>query len=329
MLFRQLSAKWGSEFAQIDLVLEKDEIMMGESFTGYLIIEGGMIEYEFEQIDIDYQVSLYLDEQEVICPIERMEIHQPFIIQPATKKIFPFSFKPTSNSILSWESVIHYLVVHLKVSGKQDSSERVLIKLHPHYHLRSFITALEGLGFEERSNSRRFDGYLQEFRFQPNRLFTDVIKEIRMVIVSDDKGLRILLESVLYNYLMEKEVKREILIDKDKLESMSQLKELIRESLQEMIAHPYAFSRDKYFYYQYHHKRLSQKVGAIGAWLKGKVSIDDWLAQERAKEEKTNIPKIESGDIEVEKIYATMKDEEYDELFRDVFLDDFFEEDDD
>lgn len=324
LLFRQLLAKWGDSFAQFDFVLDQEQVQAGEVCSGFLLIEGGNVEWEFQKITIDYALSLYLDQQELCQSIELTQLPQPLLIQPGTKNIFPFQVKIAPNSLLSSEKVVHYFVIHVSVSGIEDQSERFQFQVNPSSKVGQFLMRLQQIGFQEKKFSRYFDGYLQEFRFSVPQPWSRDLHELRFCIVEEDTQLRLLLETDLFDYLPDKEVKREWIISDRNLADKRKFQYLINQFLYEMTVHPYAFSRDRYFYYQYHHPRLAKEPGAVGSQIAGKVSVDHWLAQQRKKEEKRRTKTQQSQEIHLTKAEPVDED-----VFRDIFANDIFDEDDD
>lgn len=329
MLFRQFSSLWGENFAQVDLILEKDEVVIGEFCPGYLVIEGASTELEFQKVVIDYQISLYLDEMEKSNVLERIEFSNAFTVKPSSKQVFPFTIRPSFRSLVSSDEVYHYFVVHITVAGEEDTSERIRINLLPYRKMQRLFSALQELGFHENVQSRYFDGYLQEFRFDATQYLHDEIAELRLLISEEGQQMRLLLETEQYNYLEDKEVKREVLIEQKVSESPVQLKNRLRSILQEMVSHPYAFSRDRYFYYNYHHRKMAQAPGTIGSMLAGKVDVEDWLLRKREREGRKRMQKESQVAIKTKSRFINVAEQEYKELYRDVFVDDFFDEDDD
>jgi sporulation-control protein spo0M len=323
LLFRQLLAKWGDSFAQFDFVLDQEQVHVGEVCSGFLFIEGGNVEWEFQAITIEYALSLYLDQQEVYQPIELTQLPQPLIIQPGTKNIFPFRVKIAPNALLSSEKVVHYFVIHVSVSGMEDHSERFQFQVNPSHDVGHLFSHLQQIGFQENRLSRYFDGYLQEFRFSVPKPWSRELEELRLYIVEEGSQLRLLMEAELFDYLPDKEVKCEWTLSHRDLADKQRFQHLIHQFLQEMIAHPYAFSRERYFYYQYHHPRLAEEPGAIGAQLAGKVSVDQWLAQQRKKEEE------QRAKTQAQEVHLTKAEPVDEDVFRDIFANDVFDEDDD
>lgn len=323
MLFRQLLAKWGNSFAKFDFVLDQEQVRAGEVCSGFLLIEGGNVEWEFQEISIDYALSLYLDEEELSQSIELTLLPQPLVIQPGTKNIFPFQVKIAPNALLSSEKIVHYFVIRVSVSGLEDHSERFQFQVNPSRDVGHLLSQLGQIGFQEKRFSRYFDGYLQEFRFSVPMPWSRELHELRLYIVEEDTQFRLLLETDRFDYLPDKEIKREWIISHRDLADQRRFQYLIHQFLREMTVHPYAFSRDRYFYYQYHHPRLAKEPGAVGAQLAGKVSVDQWLARQRKKEE------ARRAQTQSQEVHLTKAEPTDDEVFRDIFADDMFDADDD
>ncbi|MBA4493928.1 sporulation protein [Paenactinomyces guangxiensis] len=270
MVFKKFMAKLGKGAAQVDLVLDNQEYMLGEQVNGELIIQGGTIEQDINKIDVDFLMNVRVGEHEHTALIHRFQFHDSFKIQPSERKTFPFSYDLPQNLLLSGYSVSYYFITHLDIAGGVDSTDRDHIHVTPPQRFQNILTALGQLGFREKYGSRSFDGHMQEFEFTPTSFLKDEVQEVEFVAAIEEEGIRLLLEVDLYSFTGEKEVKREVWLENQILDDPDQLVAYLQQILADTVQNPSVYYYDKKHFYH----KISGLSGAIGAFAVGLIAAE-------------------------------------------------------
>ncbi|BAU27067.1 sporulation-control protein [Aneurinibacillus soli] len=266
-MFKKFMAKIGIGSAKVNLVLHKDGCEMGQTVTGDLMIEGGSVEQKINRLDVDFMLSIRTKQKEYVHRIATIPMSGAFVIGASERKVLPFSFALSPDLLVSAPSVAYYFTTHLDIAGGVDSGDRdYLHVLMPHY-LANTVEALRLLGLMEKPNSRKFDGYTQQFEFAPTTMWRGQIEEVEFVAAMEPDGIRLLLEVDLYSFGRETELRRDVYIPAETADHVQELAEHLRGMIDGMIENPqmYMHVRD-YFGRGHHHDYQSYGANRYGGF---------------------------------------------------------------
>lgn len=281
-MFKNLMARFGHGAAKVDLVLKQNQFTLGDFVEGTLVIQGGTVEQQINKIDVRLMVSIRSDESEMTHLVTSIPFYQSFTIHPGERKEFPFQYQLPNDLLLSGNYVSYFFKTELDIAGGVDQTDSDYIEVLPPHSLQQILLALDQLGFREKHDSRKFDGYVQEFEFFPTTYLNGQAQELEFVAAIQPDGVRLLLELDLHSFGHEKEIKREIFIHHDQLQSIPELATFLKQILDEMVQHSHSsYDSHEYHYGHHHHGHGhhayhghhsgSGMAGAIGGFAAGVV----------------------------------------------------------
>jgi sporulation-control protein len=289
-MFKDFMARLGHGAAKVDLVLEQNRFAPGDPVAGKLLIKGGNVEQRINKIDVHLMISIYAKGHVHTHPVTSVPFYQSFFIRPGELKELPFHFQLPSNLLVTGQSVSYYFETQLDLAGSVDQSDRDYIEVVPPLPLQNILAALGQLGFRETHDSRKFNGYVQEFELVPTGLFREQVKELEFAAAIEPNGVRLLLEVEFYSFGHHHEVKREIFISQEQISNPTALAMFLQNLITEWIStshyshyhapHPYEYDHHGYGHYHdpyhghhghHHHSHLSGMKGAIGGFAAGLI----------------------------------------------------------
>ncbi|WP_040208607.1 sporulation protein [Neobacillus jeddahensis] len=177
--FNKVFASVGIGAAAVDTKLEKDTFMPGETVQGVVVIRGGKIEQQIDEIYLALNTT-YLRESDdrkytVNATVERFRLTTPFSIRPNENKEIPFSFQLPFDTPLSIGRSKIWVTTGLDIKGGVDPSDKDYLKVIPNPLMSAVFSAVDNLGFRIREADceeapRRLRGrlpFVQEFEFVP------------------------------------------------------------------------------------------------------------------------------------------------------------------
>lgn len=171
-LFKTLLASLGIGSARIDLVLDRDEVIMGEKVTGQLYVYGGNVKQEIEGLSVDLRLKSHhaktaQEMEETVCTIEVTD--EEFTLRPGVEMKFPFSFVCPYTLPISSINTKYYFMSNLEIDNGIDAKDRDFIKIKPAGPIEQFLEGMYELGMELKWEglSGEEDEYLQMFQFRP------------------------------------------------------------------------------------------------------------------------------------------------------------------
>jgi len=148
---KSLAARFGEGAAKIDLVLDQTTAHMGSEVTGKIIVTGGNVEQQIDDIEVELRVSSAYWVDDVRKPVDhavaRVKAVNHFSINPGETKTFPFRFVvpmeiPFSTSIVTK----YYFKTSLDISYAVDAVDKDDIFIKPSGLLKNFIDGMDLLG---------------------------------------------------------------------------------------------------------------------------------------------------------------------------------------
>lgn len=264
MVFKDFLAKIGKSGTRVDLRLGKEEYRLGETITGSLVIQGGIVAQQCNKVDIDFFIHMQQHDQVFTHLIKRFTINQPFQIEPGQQKSFPFTYTLPTNLLLSGYSVSYSFATRLDIAQAVDQTDHDPIVILPPPSLQQIHSALCQLGFQEKYGSRSFDGFLQKFQFTPTSGIFQEIGLLQFVAKLEEDGIRLLLEVDLEESEM---IRREVRFSLAQLDDLATLIQRFKQLIQDIMNEPQGIGDSKKYYFRDH--QYWSKLGAIGGYAAG------------------------------------------------------------
>lgn len=286
-MLKKFMAKLGVGSAKVDLVLKKQEASLGEVIEGEFRVEGGTVEQQVNHVGVDLNLKIRVKDRDFSKTISSIPITSSFTIHPNEKKILPFTYQLPLNLPVSRGGVSYHFATRLDIAAGIDNLDHDPIQVLPPQRFMNIIRAFEVLGFREKMDSGKFNGYSQEFEFFPTAVFRDQMKEVEFEAAIEEQGIRLLLEVDMVTLpfgLGEKELKREVFFDNEVLNDTQILSAALQETMEEMLRNPQAYPASRYPRYHGHagHHRggLAGAMGGFAAGMLGGMMLEDLLGAE-------------------------------------------------
>lgn len=274
MLLKKMLAKLGKGAANVRIALDQHQCRIGETLSGQILVTGGTVAQSIRKIDVELKLHMVVKDHPYTQSIHQIVFDEPFQLEPSQEKTFPFSFEVPKHVLLSSSHIQYKIGAQLDIESGIDSTDYQQIEILPSVQLENLFAALERLGFTETHGSRSYDGYLQEFEWAPTDLFYGQIEEIEFNVVLVEEGMHLLLEVDVYQFLGEKEVKRELFLDHSMLEDVEGLANYLQQVIDEVIQQPAMYHADKSAF-RAKYLASSGALGAVAVGLVAKEILDE------------------------------------------------------
>ncbi|GAB7387789.1 hypothetical protein BSNK01_16260 [Bacillaceae bacterium] len=284
-MFKKMMAKLGVGSAKVDLVLNKPSYALGEVIEGSFHIEGGTVEQRINKLDVELLLRVTVKGREFTKTAAAIPVTSSFVIRPGEKKTLPFSYPLPMNLPISRYNVAYFLLTHLDIAGGVDHHDRDELRILPPARFENILRALERLGFREKAESGKFNGYSQEFAFFPTVRFKEQVRELEFEASIEERGIRLLLElDLLPSFARgERELKREIYLANGELENVSaltgRLETVVAETLQSPASYAASLYRQRYAHVPHGHVHggLTGAMGSFAAGMLGGMLLEELL----------------------------------------------------
>lgn len=268
-------ARFGKGASKVDLVLNQSQFQLGDTVEGKLLIQGGQVEQKINKIEVKLEVIIRHDETDHVHTITSIPFYESFTIQPGETREFPFEYQLPYDLLISGNYVTYYFHTDLDIAGGVDQKDRDYIEILCPAPLQKVLDALGQLGFREKHESREFNGRVQEFELFPTGFLQGQAEELEFVAAVQPDGVRMLLELDLYSsFGGEREIKREVFISNEQLESETDLVNELQRILGEMAESAQNGFQYEPTYHGHSHGSLgggSGLKGAIGGFAAGMI----------------------------------------------------------
>lgn len=255
--FKQLLASIGVGAAKIDTQLETLEVRLGDTLKGQLVITGGAVTQEIDNIYIHVKTKYKKQGLDTayyangtVC---HFQVTEAFSINAEETKIIPFEISlPLYTPITDGLSVL-WLKTELEIHHALDQDDEDYLTVTPLPIMQSLLNNIEAIGFEKQEVGNEdgslegmlpFDtGFYQVFRFTPTQApFVDKIEHVNVVLnpLTVDE-IEVLFDVYHKPHNLLETVKEEFGFDLQKLklnitqEQAPTLKELLMEQLSSLL----------------------------------------------------------------------------------------------
>lgn len=236
-MFKRLLAMMGNGGATVDLVLKQEEYVLGEELKGDLIIQGGKVAQQINQIKISLMITVK-DQGKYSNALEEFSYPETFIIQPGEKKVLPFRCYIPYQYPLSNKYTSYTFVTNLDVDWAIDHSDRDHIIVKAPARLQSIFDSLSELGFVEKENSGLMSPYSQEFRFSAPEFLQAELEELILIPIVAQEGIYLYLDLELTSLFDVKVISRGVWFSNQLLEDPKMLIKSLENVIGKMLESP-------------------------------------------------------------------------------------------
>jgi sporulation-control protein len=204
---KKVLASVGIGATKVDAQLEQSEVQPGGLLSGKLLISGGNVAQDIDQIYLAIMTTYEKesDDNKITkeAVIGKFQISEKFVIQPNEKKEIPFQFTVPVDTPITVGNAKVWVQTGLDVKNAVDPSDRDYLKVKPHPLAENVLTALNELGFTLRKakseeapyHLRKRLPFVQELEFYPiGEPFRGKLDELEVVFFMDDDKCELFLE---------------------------------------------------------------------------------------------------------------------------------------
>lgn len=206
-MIKKLLSSIGIGAAKVDTQLEKVTFNPGEEIKGIVMITGGNVEQQIDEIYITLMTSYIRekDDRQVreTVILEKYKLNNPFEITPNGRQDLPFQFTlPTDIPITKGKTKI-WLQTGLDIKNAVDPKDNDYIEIKPHPLVQSFLDAVREIGFITREVEcktapramRKTYPFIQEFEFVPTTgIFSGRLDELEAIFSVDNNQVEAFLQ---------------------------------------------------------------------------------------------------------------------------------------
>ncbi|MGF1552286.1 MAG: sporulation protein [Paracoccaceae bacterium] len=177
-MFRKVLASLGIGGASVDAVLERQEVVVGETLRGEVRIETGSVEQEIREVALELVTSCLVEpprgDDKVRADITVASARvNPGRIGAGERRAIPIAIEVPVSAPLSVGSTSTRLKTRLDVAGALDPGDSDRVVLAPNRAMRAVFDGLRQEGFrlaetEVEYDRRRANPFVQEFDFKPS-----------------------------------------------------------------------------------------------------------------------------------------------------------------
>lgn len=206
IMFNKMLSSIGIGNTKLDTQLDKDIYTAGETVTGKILVTGGKVEQEVDQIYLSVNTK-YLKERDdkrfhVNVIMEKFKIAESFTIQPGDSKEIPFSFILSPQTPLTIRDKNVWIDTGLDIKKAVDPGDIDYIQVNPSKLVNAVLKAVDSLGFklievESKEVHRSFGKlpFVQEFEFKPRSgQYKGLLDEIELIFIPSEDQVEILMQ---------------------------------------------------------------------------------------------------------------------------------------
>lgn len=201
-MLKKWLASAGIGNAKVDTQLDNDQLVPGEKLSGKIVVEGGNVEQQVDQINLFLmtEAAREIDDKKIYekLKLETFTVGDSFTIGEGEKKELDFQFHlpvhtpPTIGRTKVW------IQTGMDVPNAIDPKDRDFIQVEPHRNMSIVLEALTNeLGFRlkkaEMEYSRRYR-YVQEFEFSPGQEFRSDLDELEVMFFMWEGSIELVLQ---------------------------------------------------------------------------------------------------------------------------------------
>ncbi|KAA9022508.1 sporulation protein [Niallia endozanthoxylica] len=266
-MFKKILARFGKGAATVDLRFNNRPYYAGETIDGEVRIHGGEVEQKVNFLAARLMISVSTKQGTETREVAKLPLSSAFVILPKEQKVIPFTYQIPQDLPVSRGSISYYFDTQLDIEGGVDRTDVDRLTIDVPKQIQVIFQAMDILGFREKHTSGKVDQYGQEFAFFPTQVFGGQVNEVELRFAYEESGVRVWMEVDCRNGFHEIEAKREFFLEQSVLQNESQLVELLKQYMTEVIDNPQAYTKP--FSYTSHYGHQRHHGGGIGGMVGG------------------------------------------------------------
>lgn len=206
-MFRKIMASLGVGAAKVNLVLDSEQVRIGERITGRMILEGGNVDQSINRLDVDVIMKVSIRGKELTRAVDTIQVARDFPIKARETRELSFDYLIPFHYPISKGTVTYALQTKMDIAQAVDTGDNDILTILPSRDMQLVFDALQGLGFREKIGSGKVDKYGQRFAFYPSTNFAEQLREMDMKFFAEGGNLKLYMELELTGGFMRNGVK--------------------------------------------------------------------------------------------------------------------------
>ncbi|MGM9988500.1 MAG: sporulation protein [Bacillaceae bacterium] len=172
-LFKKMLASIGIGSTKVNTILNTDQVVVGESISGTLYIDGGEVKQDIDSIYLSIYTEVIRERDDKKyrenVQLSKYKLNDKLVIEPGQKMEIPFSIKLPYETPLTLEQAKVWMQTGLDIKSAIDPQDTDYIRVLPNEIITTIITTVQELGFRLREveNKYMYGKVVQEFEFVP------------------------------------------------------------------------------------------------------------------------------------------------------------------
>nr|WP_232336364.1 sporulation protein [Thermoactinomyces sp. CICC 10522] len=185
LVIKNFLASLGFGAAQVDLVLDRENLTMGEPVTGKIVLKGGEVKQVMEGLRVHFCLaSAYpsggqrVDVNEVVAKITVFE--EDVVIKPEELREYPFEFVCPRHLPVSSVNTRFFFQTDLEIKSGVDAEDRDIVDVYASGLQGHFLDGFARLGFKHHNEAytgKEKDGF-QIIHFRPTSWLSGEIETV-------------------------------------------------------------------------------------------------------------------------------------------------------
>ncbi|GAB4216770.1 MAG: hypothetical protein OHK0022_58290 [Roseiflexaceae bacterium] len=200
-MFKNLLARVGVGAATVDTRLAASQVVPGDIIRGEVIVNGGAVAQQIEQITLSLVTSFKHDDLYETHVLYAHTLGQSLELQAGESRTYPFEFRIPYSTPLSLGHQQVSLRTSLDITSSVDPSDADALLVVPHPLMKRVLDTLDDLGFQlysvESSYNRRMGWdvpFIQTLEFKPYGPYRQQIEELELIFQLREGALDVWLE---------------------------------------------------------------------------------------------------------------------------------------
>lgn len=150
-VMRRMLSKVGIGGIEVDTILERESLVVGEEMKGIVKIKGSSMKQTIDGVHLTLSMKFvkYLNRRDIHTrfDLHRLKIANKFVIQPDELIEIPFSFIVPNDTPITLEQDLVWVHTNLDIKNAINPQDIDYIKVIPNSDMQQIINKLDTIGF--------------------------------------------------------------------------------------------------------------------------------------------------------------------------------------
>lgn len=205
-LFRKILSSVGVGGAEVNTLLSKSTVRIGEEIQGTVNIIGGSVEQNINRVEVELKTE-YIKEvddrkERHTATLEKLIVGRDILVNPNEKKQIPFTLRVPDHTPISMNQRNVWVETELEIPLAIDPEDRDYVNIKPSHTMEVVLDAMINvLGFRLREVECKAGyisggqgSFLQEFEFVPQSAFRGALDELEITFLPDVEGINLFIQ---------------------------------------------------------------------------------------------------------------------------------------